>query len=371
MNKSARLLLPVSLLAIVFTSLLAGCGKKEETTHAIRRKLVQAVYASGKVYPAQYIKVMPTVPGILQELFVKVGDSVKSGQPLFRIKNETTDIAIATARNNVQLAESYLAADSPYLSAITQEVESAYKKYQLDSSTLARTQGLRAANAGTDLQLDQARTQAATSKDTWQKALANLAATKQRLTNERNNARNALKAAQTQQNDFTVLAAIDGRIYDINVEVGELVGPQVPVLELGTRGVYEVELAVDESDANYIHQGQDVVFTAEYLGDTLLKGNITRVYPKITQLNKSIKAVASINVPAGLELYAGSTIEANIVYLTKPQALVLPRFFVLSDTVLVRTGLGTEKRKVKTGASDVEFVEILQGLTEAEEVVKP
>ena len=48
-------------------------------------------------------------------------------------------------------------------------------------------------------------------------------------------------------------------MYDIIAKVGDLVGAQVPVMELGAAKEYEVELAVDESDANLVRAGQEVV----------------------------------------------------------------------------------------------------------------
>lgn len=364
-------ILATRVLMLMAVTLLAACSGKQETTKPIRKQLVQAIYASGKLYPMHYYRAVSLLPGYLQELYVEVGDTVQVGQPLFRVKNQQSDLAIGTAKNNLALAQDNLAANSPLMATLKNEVEAAYAKYVLDSTTLVRTQNLRANQAGTELQLDQAKTAASTSRDLWQKAAANLLATKRKLETDRQNALNAVRIAETNQGDYIVRSTVAGRVYDIIAKVGDLVGAQVPVMEVGAATEYEVELAVDESDANLVRSGQEVVFNAEFLGTETLKGRITRVYPKITQLNKSIKALASISLPDTVSIFAGSTIEANIIYSIKPKALVLPRFFVLKDTVLLKSGLGLERRKVQVGASDVEYVEILSGLTEADEVQKP
>lgn len=361
----------VSRLLLVFIVAIAACTQQDQPIKPQRRDVVQAVYASGKVYPANYYRAVSGLPGYLEELLVKVGDTVKVGQPLFRVRNETSELAVRTAENNLRLAREYAAEGSPYLSALKFEVNAARAKYKLDSLNLDRLEALQRQNAGTAQQLDVARTSAATSKDIWQKALANLAATIKKLKTDCLNAENQLNAARSQQADFTIVATINGRVYDILPKVGELIGPQVPVMELGSIEGYEVELAIDESDANFVKPGQPIVFSAEFLNDMTLKGRVEMVYPKIAQLNKSIKAIASISPPADVKIYAGSTVEANIVYRERKQVLVLPRFYVLNDTVLVKSGLSQEKRKIKTGASDVEYVEILSGLSESEEVLRP
>ena len=360
-------------LAYIFTllTLTFGCSNTDAPLRPIRRNVVQAVYASGKVYPQHYYKANAGLAGFLEEIYVKVGDTVRAGQPLFRVRNEVSDLAVATAQNNFNLASRYAAQDSPFLAAMAAEVAAARSKAMLDSTNLARVRALRAQNAGTQQQLDNAVTLAYTSREIWQKALSNLAANQDKLRNDVRNASNQLKAARSQQKDFTVLATINGRVYDILPKVGELIAPQIPVMEIGSTDGYEVELAIDESDANFVKPGQAVVFSAEFLGDRTLKGTITQVYPKITLLNKSIKAIASVQAPADVKMYAGSTIEANIVYRERKNVLVLPRFYVLNDTVIVKSGLGVQKRKINTGAADVEFVEITSGLTEQDEVVRP
>jgi multidrug resistance efflux pump len=257
------------------------------------------------------------------------------------------------------------------LAALSAEVSSAKSKAELDSIGYVRVKALRAQNAGTQQQLDNAATLAYTSKENWEKTLGNFYANREKLRNDVKNTNNQLKAAKSQKKDFTVLATINGKVYDIMPKVGELIGPQVSVMEIGSTDAYEVELAIDESDANFVQAGQAIVFSAEFLGNRTLKGVIKQVYPKITLINKSIKAIASVEASDNIKMYAGSTIEANIVYRERKNVLVLPRFYVLNDTVIVRKGLGTEKRKISTGASDVEFVEITAGLTEADQVFRP
>jgi multidrug resistance efflux pump len=287
------------------------------------------------------------------------------------LKNETSGFAVSTAENNVALAKQYADSNSPILAALVSDIDAAKKKYELDSLQYQRLLQLQRQNVGTKQQLDNARTLSLTSRETWQKAISNYSVTQERVKNDLKNATNQLKAARSQKKDFTVFATIDGRVYDVVPKIGELIGPQIPVMEIGGLEGYEVELAIDESDGNFVKPGQEVVFNAEFLGEQMLKGKILKIYPKVNFSNKSIKAIASLELPSGTNLYAGSTIEANIVYKERNQVLVLPRFYVLNDTVLVKKGFGSEKRKITTGAADVAFVEVISGLGAEEEVLRP
>jgi multidrug efflux pump subunit AcrA (membrane-fusion protein) len=80
------------------------------------------------------------------------------------------------------------------------------------------------------------------------------------------------------------------------------------------------------------------------------------------------KSVQSFRVDAELrsavpQLYAGLSAEANIVVAEKERALVIPRALLGNgDSVWVQTGKKAERRAVKTGLRNYQWVEILEGL---------
>lgn len=364
--------LPALLAALGLMIMATACGNGEKPVNPIKRDLVQGVYASGKIFPRNYYRATVTVPGYLQTFHVKVGDSVRVGQPLFSIKNDVTELAVGTARNNLELARSNAGAGSPYLRSLQSDVENAHSKMALDSASYFRYKKLREQNAGTEQALDQARTQYEISRDTYRKARSALQVARDRVRTDLLNAQNAYQAQVSQQKDFTVLSVIDGKVYDIMPKLGELVSPQVPVMELGTPGTYEVELSIDETDLNFVREGQEVVYESEAYPGQYFKGQISKVYPKISTLSKSVKALSTIELPAGVTVYAGATIEANIVYARRSNVLVIPRYLLQKgDTVYLKKSVGKRPVKVKTGIFDVEFIEILEGLSESDQLVRP
>lgn len=78
--------------------LLFSCKEREE--HIIRRKdLVQAVYASGEVLPVGFYEVTSKIPGIVDTIFVSVGQTVKAGDALLRIQSQANRLNLQTAKN--------------------------------------------------------------------------------------------------------------------------------------------------------------------------------------------------------------------------------------------------------------------------------
>lgn len=356
---------PVYLFLALF---LMACGGKEEKTSPQIKDLTQAVYASGKIYPLQYHRIVSGMPGYLEMLYVQVGDTVKVGSPLFKVRNEVNKFSINIAKNNLKLAKRMASDDSELLVALKKEMEAQGKKLQLDSVTYIRTKALVEQNAGTRQALDQAQTNFSTSRDLYFRAKANYEANKLRLVNDVANAENQLKAQEAQADEFIVYATFTGRVYDIIAKQGEYVSPQVPVLEMGSMDQFEVELAIDETDLRFIAQGQSIVYSSESFGKEVFNGVLEKIYPKISPINKSIKAIGTIELK-NKEVFAGNTIEANIIFKQRKQVMVLPRVYVFNDSVMLADG----KRKVPvvTGAMDVEFVEIVSGIQPTDVVLKP
>jgi HlyD family secretion protein len=366
-----RFFLPL-LLILSFAGLHFSCEKKEDKAIAQLKDITQAVYASGKIYPLDYYRLNVSIPGYIQAIHVKIGDTVEVGQPLFTMKSEVSNLNVSTAKNNLELAQLNASETSAALTAARQDLALAKDKLELDSVNLARVQALAEGNATTRVNLDQARAQYNASAKNYRKAQAALNFTRQRLGTEVRNADNLYKAQLSNSNDFTYYSSVSGKVYDLAGKQGEYYTPQQIIMELGKTGDFEVELSVDEADIHYLAKNQEVVYQTEAYPNLFLKGEIREVYPKIGSTSKSIKVMASINLPEGITMYAGATLEANIINQRKKNALVIPRYYLSNDSIWVKRKGSDRKEKilVKTGVGDVEFVEILEGLKAGDEVYK-
>ena len=94
------------------------------------------------------------------------------------------------------------------------------------------------------------------------------------------------------------------------------------------------------------------------------------LYPRINQLNKTSKVVASIDFDKSLTMFSGMSVEANIIVSKKNNALVIPREFLLEDSKVIRKS-ENDTIKIQKGAQDLEVVEIVGNIDEKTELIKP
>lgn len=357
-------LLILSLLLITGTS---ACSDQDKVK-VQRMDLVQGVYASGNIQPVGFYEVKTKVSGVLDEIFVEIGQAVEAGTPLLKISNRPSEMNLQIAKNQYELALKNAATDSDLLSELKRQVENSSATYQQDSLEFRRYQSLREEGIGSESEFDRIRLRYRTSKNNFQITKSRLSETQDRLEIELKNAQNNYLAQQSLTGDYTLLSIMNGRIYNIAPETGEILSPNQIIMEIGSNNEFEAELQVDETDIALIRPGQQVFYELDAVDDTVFSGAITLIYPRINTIERTARVMASID-PLGYDLYPGMALEANIVIDEKTDILVIPAGYVTQDDeVVLEDG---SLKKIRTGIRDINYIEILSGLEEGDIVLKP
>ncbi len=354
--------LKTALLFLAF-AILYSCGGGSKTVKPERKDLTQAVYASGKLYPVNDYKVLSKYPGYIKTIHVNVGDTVVAGQPLITIRNDQTEFNTESAKNAMELALKNANPNAPVLMTLKNEMSSTRARYELDSLNYSRYLTLLKQNAGSQLQADQAKVQFEVSKQAWLKSVYNYQSTKDRLTTEAANAELQYKTLLANKNEYVIPAEKKGMVYDIDAKAGEMVSLLKPVMEIGDAEKFELELNVDETDVTLIKEGQEVIFTIDAYGTETFKGTVREIYPRISQSNKTSKIIADIKTGSDKKFYSSLSAEANIIISVKKNVLVIPREYIFEGNKVMVEGKN-EPVIIKKGIEDLEYVEVLEGLTE-------
>lgn len=336
------------------------------TTTPQRRDITEAVYASATVQPADQYRVFPEAGGVTTERTIELGDTVRRGDLLFRIRNTTAELQTQTARLNYDLARAELAGQSNQLDELERQVALAQRQLRQDSLDLERQRALWAQRIGSQRQVEQFELALANSRTRYQGARDALVQARRRLTNQARLASTQLQINRDQADQFDIYSRMDGRVYELAVEPGELVSPQQPMATIGSLDTFLLLMQVDEEDIRQVQLGQTVYVRLDSNRDGTIQARVSRINPTMNARTQTFEVEAAFAESVGT-LYPNLSAEANIVIRTRADALVIPRALLLpGDSVRLADG-GTVA--VTPGVRDLRFVEIRQGLTEESELL--
>lgn len=351
---------------VVLCTLFAfGCRPEQKTVRPLQGSITESVYASGIVKSEGQYQAFAAVSGIIDSVYVKEGQLVRKGQTLLTITSDQQKLASERALLEAEYAS--LPANLGHVRQMQRSVELAGEKLQNDSLLLARQKRLWQQKIGTLVQLEQRQLQyneSAVALQAWRRQLTDL---RRELALNAKQSRLSWSAARAQQEQYRIVSEVDGAVFDIIREKGESVGPQTVLAVLGSAQKYNLELQVDEYDIARIHVGSLVFVTTDSYAGQVFEGTVTEIHPIMNSQTRTFTVQALLK--HGPALYPNQTLEANIVCAFKENTLLIPRQCMLDDsTVLGKTG---KYIRVKIGIRDLEKVEILSGLSAAEEVIQP
>jgi len=346
--------------------LFFSCSSSEEKIFPTRENISESVYASGLIKARYQYQAFANANGIVQEIFIDEGDTVEIGTPVLSISNATTKLN----RENAELNRAYAdrQANQAKLKDLELSIEYSKAKYQNDSLLLERQKRLRDQGIGTKVELEQRQLAFDNSKTAFETTKLRYLDLKREIDyTERSSSKN-LAITQALESDLILKSEINGRAYAILKEKGEMVNPQTPLAVLGSADEYILEMQVDEYDIVKISRGQKIVVSMDsYRGETF-EGIITKVNPIMDEQSKSF-TVEGIFVDEPKVLYPNLTLEANIIIQSKEDVLTLPRNFIINDQYVLNSNRDTTS--VRLGIKDYQKAEILQGIDENTEIIKP
>lgn len=191
----------------------------------------------------------------------------------------------------------------------------------------------------------------------------------------------SLQSQRDALDNYTISAPIRGTIVDKYYKQGENAETGRTLCTIFDLSSLTVTLNIDELDITKVSVGQQAVVTADAVAGKQYEGVITEV---------GINGAASAGVttyPVKVEitqtegLLPGMNVDVSIVVEEHPDVLAVPADAVQSGgRVLVKTADGStgegaipgyEYVRVEVGASNEDFVEILSGLNEGDEIAVP
>ncbi|WP_298895265.1 HlyD family efflux transporter periplasmic adaptor subunit [uncultured Psychroserpens sp.] len=344
-----------------------SCSNAQEKILPEEKSLTESVYSSVTIQPDSLYQAYAIVSGLLDANLVDEGDLVFKNDPLFQIINSTPKLNTQNAKLALDLARENYNGRAAILSGIQDEIEAAKLKRVNDSVNYFRQKNLWNQNIGSKNQYDSKKLNYELASNQLRLLQSKYNRTKNELQTAVNQAENNYQTASIASKDFTVESKIDGKIYAIYKEPGEIVTSMEPIASIGSAKRFIIELLVDEVDIVSIHKGQDVLISLDAYNDNIFNGEITKIYPKKDERNQTFIVEAQF-IEAPKVLYPGLSGEANIIIERKDKVLTIPKAYLIDNNkVKTENGLVT----ITIGLQNMEYVEVLSGLSKDTFIYKP
>ncbi len=224
---------------------------------SVKRDLTQLVSANGKVQPEVEVKISPEVAGEITELPVKVGQAVKKGDLLMKIKPDTYVAQVDQKEAMIRSSR-----------ALNSQQEATMKKTKED---LGRARTLFSQKITSEADILAAETAYSVSKAVYEASLSDI-----------KRAESDLTQVKDLLEKTVIISPIDGVISVLNSQQGERVVATgqfagTEVMRVADFNVMEIRVQVNENDIPMVKMGDPVAVTIDAFAGRPFRGKVSQI----------------------------------------------------------------------------------------------
>jgi membrane fusion protein (multidrug efflux system) len=305
-----------------------GAGRRGAATQAAlpvrtqsveRGEITSYVETHARLEAERWVEVVSRAQGLAESLKAEEGDRVREGQVLVQLEKEEAELQVGQAKVALQQAR----------------------------STLERTEALH----GRQL----------VSQEEFEAASHQL-----------ENAEVALREAELGLEYTDIRAPIDGVVMMRQVEQGDLVRPNQVVFAVADLEPLQARIRVPEKRMGQVRPGQQARVLIDALPDHVFEARVRMISPGVDPASGTIKVTLDVPPAEGV-LRPGMFTTVRIVTEVHAGTLIIPKKALVletdeDDVFVVRDGKAARVR-VELGYTDGDRVEVLSGLSEADQVI--
>jgi HlyD family secretion protein len=406
MSKGKKFGLIIGIIIVLLIIIGASINASRKNTvlvqvSVVKRKdiLSSKVTASGSIRAKEFVNLQSEIAGIITELPVREGVSVKKGDILLKIDPIQTaaekdssraqyESAMAESRGQeflIMNAEANLLRDEASLRSSRAELEQAENNFSRAQSSFKRKQALQEEGLISRDEYEIAQNDFKSAKSRLEVAKAQAAQTETQVKVARNTieqskasssarvasakaAMASLTRASDQLKKTTLYSPLDGVITQLKVEKGEraqpgiMSNPQATLMTIANLSVIQAELQVDETDVVNLSLGDITQVKVDAIPDTTFEGEVTEIgnspiqsssSTSTTQEAKDFKVIVTLKNPSQ-KLRPGMSCTGDITTDVKKDVLTIPiQALTVRDVEVDKNGKYNPPSSNKSGTSGV------------------
>lgn len=381
---------------------------KVTTEKVTKRTLTEVVSAAGRIFPEIEVAISSDVSGEVVALYVEEGDSVQQGQLLCKVRPDVYQSALERAIASQNSAKAQLANAQSQIKQVEAQYLQMQAQYENAKAIHDRNDKLLKQGAIAQAEFDNSLAQLRTADANRKSAEANIEAAKQSAEAARFSVKSAeatVQEARTNLNQTSIFAPTSGIISKLNVEQGERVVGTLQmsgteIMRIANMKYMEVQVDVSENDVLRVKVGDKANIEVDAYLDRVFKGTVMEIAntaqegatggfsaDQVTNFTVKIRldrqsysdliGKAGRRYPFRPGMSATVDIETHTVtdVLSLPVPAVTNRERGEDDKKEVQTvvfqvaGDTVTLHQVTIGIQDDEYIEIVQGLAEGDEIV--
>lgn len=356
-----------------------------------RGSFTREVRGAGTLVPEEIRWIPATTSGRVENIVLQPGAQVNPNSVVLELSNPDLTSQVNTAKGDWEASKAQLENQKATMRSqrITQESAIADAKSQLKLAQAELTANQKLAKDGLIadfvVQQKQAAVDSAQNRlDVAQKTLDISTANEdsQLAPQEANVGQKeaAYKLLVRQLDDLHVKANMTGQLQLVNVERGQQVGPGLNLIRVSNPKNLKAQIRISETQTKDLAIGQPATVDTR---NGIVKGHVTRIDPASNAGTVGVDVAIDDPLPPGArpDLSVDGVIQLqkleNVLYVERPtfgqENATVGLFKLLSTTGPIAAGqeAGHEavQESVKLGSASVQFIQVLQGLSEGDKVI--
>ena len=336
---------------------------------------------SGQVQPMTTVQLSPRESGIVEQIVIEEGASVKAGDVIIILTNDDLDLEILNSEANLAEKENALRNTMIQmeqekmllkLNIVELKTEVARKGRVLESQKRLFDDGL----IGKEEYMRSEEDYALYCK----KLEVNMAKAEQdsvyrsvqiqQMQESLKNMKLNMERIRLRKENLAVKAPIDGELGLLDVVLGQSVSSGMKIGQINDMDNYKIEVLIDEHYIDRVNPGLSATFERQ---NETYGATIRKVYPEVRAGKFQADFKFSEEQPANIR--TGQTYYLNLQLGQPESAILIPRGAFYQKTggkwiyVVSPSGDKAVKREIRIGRQNPQYYEVLEGLEPGEKVI--
>ena len=336
---------------------------------------------SGQVQPMTTVQLSPRESGIVEQIVIEEGASVKAGDVIIILSNDDLDLEILNSEAN--LAEKENALRNTMIQMEQEKMLLKLNIVELKTEVARKGRALESQKRLFDDGLIGKEEYMRSEEDYvlyCKKLEVNMAKAEQdsiyrsvqiqQMQESLKNMKLNMERIRLRKENLAVKAPIDGELGLLDVVLGQSVGSGMKIGQINDMDNYKIEVLIDEHYIDRINPGLTATFERQ---NETYGATIRKVYPEVRAGKFQADFKFSEEQPANIR--TGQTYYLNLQLGQPESAVLIPRGTFYQKTggkwiyVVSPSGDKAVKREIRIGRQNPQFYEVLEGLEPGEKVI--